>query len=107
MTQHYLQIALNNWEDLNGWAVGHGVDLKSKDIDDFCHFVWWMLTRNSDEPARAKLRAQIWRPPPPKPGKPTERIDPRSPWSPEKERAAALAFKAQLMGGISPNSEGP
>ena len=54
------------------------------------NFVWYMLTRNADDQARAKLRAKLWMPP--KGVAPTK----DSPWSPANETGAFGALRAQL-----------
>ena len=96
MIARYGQIARQNWEDLDGYAVGHGMPpLTSLPLDRFCNWVWWMLTREANESDRQKIRAKIWRPPPEE-NKP---IDPRSPWSAENEMKAFSALKAQLSPG--------
>ncbi len=97
MTLRYGQIAAQHWVDLDGYAVGHGLpDLRQMPLERFCHWVWWMLTRNAkDEAEREKLRAKIWRPPP----EVTTPIDKRSPWNPENEMKAFSALKMQLSPG--------
>lgn len=93
MTIRYAQVALQNWEDLDGYAVGHGMrSPKSLPVDRFCHWIWWMLTRNSEKQEREKLRAKIWQPP----MNSTAPIDKRSPWSPENEGKAFAMLKQQL-----------
>lgn len=96
MTFRYAQVALNHWEDLDGYAVGHGLqDPRKLPLDRFCHWVWWMLTRNANEQDKAKTKAKLWRPP-----KDLEApIDKRSPWSAENETKAFSALRQQLMPG--------
>lgn len=101
MTFRYVQIAREHWADLDGYAVGHGVpDPRKLPLDRFCHWVWWMLSRNSSDSDREKLRAKIWRPP----LNLDHPIEARSPWSAENETKAFAAIKAQLnLGGKSPS----
>ncbi|QGZ16722.1 hypothetical protein PBI_DEWDROP_75 [Microbacterium phage Dewdrop] len=97
MTLRYGQIALQHWADLDGYAVGHNMpNLRSLPLDRFCNWLWWMLTRNSNEQEREKTRAKLWRPPPSHVGD----IDKRSPWSAENEMKAFSALKQQLMPSV-------
>lgn len=77
---------------MDGFAIGHGVDLYKLHLDRFCHFMWWILSRNSeDESSIATLKQQLWRPPPG-----TEVTDPRSPWYSANEASAFGSLKASL-----------
>lgn len=72
--------------------MAHGLDyLQEMPLDRFCNFIWWMLTKDGQESDRAKLKAKLWKPP-----VGVAVTDPRSPWSPENERAALSQFKAQV-----------
>ena len=96
MTVRLVRTAVANWETLDGYAVAHGMgDLRLLDLDRFCNFVWYMLTRNADKKDTDSLRAKIWVPPP----KSVAPIPKNSPWSAEAETAAFKAVKAQLTSG--------
>lgn len=101
MIYRYGQIARQNWQDLDGYAVGHNMpDLRKLPLDRFCNWLWWMMTKNAkNEQEREKLRAKLWRPPPDLKG--TAPIDKRSPWSAENEMKAFAAFKMQTTGKAS------
>lgn len=91
--------ALQHWDVIDGYAVGHNVpDVRTLPLDRFCNFIWWLSTRNANETDQAKARAQLWRPPPVVPGKVATPIDPRSPWSAENEAKALASLKAGLTG---------
>lgn len=62
-------------------------------LDRFCHFVWYMLTRNGSATDIAKIRARLWRQP-----EGLAVTDARSPWSAENEGRALSAMKASLGG---------
>lgn len=96
MTLRLGQIAQQHWADLDGYAVGHGMpDLYTLPLERFSNWVWWMLTRNSNEAEKQKIRAKLWQPPADHKGP----IDARSPWSAENEMKAFAALKAQLSPG--------
>lgn len=84
-------MALGDWEYVDGYAAGHGLDALEMPLQRFTNFVWWLATRNSEPKESAKLRAQIWRPPPQ-----VKTLDERSPWSPKNEANAFAALKAGL-----------
>lgn len=61
------------------------------DLDRFCNFVWWWITRNASEAKDVdKVRARLWRPPA---GEAVTHS--QSPWSSDNETRAFAAFKAQ------------
>lgn len=92
MTHRLGLLAFENLADIDGYAVGHGTNIYDLGLEQFCNFVWWMFTRNMTEQETTKFRARLWQPP--KGVAPA----PQSPWSPENERAAFQAFKAQTQG---------
>lgn len=89
----YAQIALTNWETLDGFAVSQGMgDLRELPVNRFNNFIWWWATRNAGEASEVeRFRAQLWRPP----AGVTEH-HPDSPWSPEAEADAFEALRTQL-----------
>lgn len=100
MTLRLLTTAWEQWVDLDGWAVAHGMkDLRSISLFRFVSFVQWWLTKDApDAAARASFEAKLWQPPPgvePAPG---------SPWSPEAELGALNALHMQLGGAGSGGS---
>jgi hypothetical protein len=96
VTLRYGQIANESWDDLHGWAVGHGLRLQTLTLEEFCHWMWWMLTRNAKNDAeRDKLRAKLWRPPV-NAVTASKPIDSRSPWSAENETRAFAALKSRV-----------
>lgn len=97
MTQRLVATAVAHWEEFDGYAVAHGMKpLQKLPLDRFCSFVYWMLTRNGDENAIAKFRADLWMPTPEAMSDPESVADERSPWNPANENKALAAFKAQL-----------
>jgi hypothetical protein len=94
--------AVDQWELIDGYAAGHNMpDLRTLPLARFCNFIWWIATRNANEAEHAKMKAQLWRPPPPPPGRPAPAIDRRSPWSAESETAGFAALKAGLTGQVA------
>jgi len=95
--------AANQWATIDGYAAGHAMkDIRTLPLERFCNFVWYLSTKNANEQEQAKAKAQLWRPPPPVPGRPVEPIPKQSPWSAESEGAAFAALKAGLTGTVSP-----
>ena len=91
MTQRLLATANDEkvWAVLDGYALGHGLDLESLRLDRFCNFVWWFMTRNAEsEQEVEKLRATLWQPPAGEAA--------AGPWAPEAESASFSAFKDSL-----------
>jgi hypothetical protein len=84
--------AIDNWADVDGYAVAHGLPpLGDLPQGRFMSFMWWYLTRNaSSQTDVEKFRTRLWRPPP--------GVVPTgpNPWSPENEQSAFAAFKAGL-----------
>ncbi len=106
MTARLGAVARNNWPQLDGYAVAHGMkDPRLMPLDRFCHFVYFILTRNEDPQSRTKIDAQLWQPPIEELIRTGGHIDPRSPWSAENETKALTGFKASLggtpSGGVS------
>lgn len=90
-------LATEKWADLDGYAVAHNMpSLRRLPLERFCNFVWYMFTRNANDPAAVdKFRASLWMPPK------GEVPPPQSPWSAENESKAFGALKAGL--GIQPD----
>lgn len=92
MTSRLAQLAVQNWEDYNGYAVAHGMpDLRAMPVSHFLDFVWYLTTRNGDQKEVEKFRRSVWMPP--KGVKP----DARSPWSAENE-TKAFDMVARMVG---------
>lgn len=99
MTFRLLSALSQHWETFDGFAVAYGAgDLKSLPVERACNFVYWYLTRESDEKSLDKFKSQLWMPP-----AGTEVNDPRSPWSPENETAALASFQATMTGTAPQN----
>jgi hypothetical protein len=84
-------LALDNWANLDGYAVAHNMPpLPALPLDRFNSFVWWFLTKEGDPKEVEKFRLRLWRPPP--------RVVPTkdSPWSAENETKAFAGLKAAL-----------
>lgn len=89
MTIRLVRMALDNWQDIDGWAVGHGVgDLGRLELDRFVNFVWWWATRDAEQKDRDKFESHLWMPPPGEEG--------RGVWSAEAEMAGFSALKEAL-----------
>lgn len=85
-----ISLALNHWREIDGWAVGHGLDdLRKLPLSRFCSFMWWYATKDAEGSEVAKFEARLWRP---VPGAVAQ-----GPWSPEAETAAFKGLKAQLQ----------
>ena len=93
MTLRLARLALDNWDDIDGYAVSRNMPpLASLPLGRFVNFVWWWATRNAQSPAEVeKFRTRLWVPPP-KYNKPIT----QGPWSPESETRAFAALKATL-----------
>lgn len=90
-----MRLAVDHWEDVDGYAVAHGLpDLRTIDLGRLAHFVWWLWTHQGSEADKAKFRARLWMPP-----RGRAVTDRRSPWSAESENAAFAALKAGVGGG--------
>ena len=77
---------------IDGYALGHGVDLEALRLDRFCNFMWWFITRNAEsEQAVEKLRARLWMPP-------AGEVPAGGPWSAGAETAAFKALQASVGG---------
>ena len=93
MTVRLVRTAVANWETLDGYAAAHGMKpLRLMELERFCNYVWYMMTRNGEKKDNDQLRAKLWVPPP----KSEAPIPKNSPWSAEAETAAFRAVKAQL-----------
>lgn len=86
-----VRIATDHWQDIDGWAVAHGMPpLPSLPLGRFVNFIWWWATRSfQEESEREKFRAALWRPP-------VGEVAERGPWSREGETRAFGALRAQL-----------
>lgn len=72
-------------------------ELTEMPLDRFFTYVWYRLMEGRDEQEVAKLRAQLWRPPPGM-DQAKATADKRSPWNPQNETAALGALMSQLGG---------
>lgn len=103
MTFRLLNLAYENWEDLDGYSVGNNFDLEDLPLGRLSNFVWWWLTsgRGETDPKEVeKFRIRLWRPP-----AGVEVTDERSPWSASKENEAFSALKNAMGGSLpEPNS---
>ena len=94
MSLRLLSIVVAQWEELDGYAVAHGMpDLRELPLGRLCNYVYWRITQNADEKGLQRLRAQLWMPP--KGVAP----DARSPWSAQNETAGFEALQAQVGKG--------
>ena len=92
MTQRYLASAYAEWDYIDGFCLGHGIDLETLPLDRFCHVMWWILTRNTQEEGDSeKLKQELWMPP-----KGEIVTDPRSPWYSGNESSGFGSLKASL-----------
>ena len=90
MTLRLAGFALQNWAELDGYAVSQNMPpLTDLPLDRFSNFIIWYCLRNADEKERAKFDQQLYRPPP---GKTAT----KGPWTAEAETAAFAAAKAAL-----------
>lgn len=89
MTQRLLSHARRNWVRLDGKAVWSRIDLLDLPIDRFLNALYHDLSRELDEPARRRLDAMLWIPPP-------DVVPTAGPWSPQAETQAFKAVKAAL-----------
>ena len=92
MIQRLLASAYSEWDYIDGFCLGHGIDLEKLPLNRFCHVMWWILTRNAGEENDAeKLKRELWMPP-----KGAAVTDPRSPWFAGNESGAFGALKSSL-----------
>lgn len=90
MTVRLARLAVENWAQMDGFAVSQNLpDLRTMPLDRFCSFVQWFATRNAESEADiAKFEAALWTPPKGQAG--------QGPWAPEAENAAFAGLKAGL-----------
>lgn len=92
MIQRLLASAHVEWDYIDGFCLGHGIDLETLPLNRFCHVMWWILTRNAeDEGATEKLKRDLWLPP-----RGVEVTDPRSPWYSGNEASGFGSLKSAL-----------
>ena len=92
MIQRLLASAYLEWDYIDGFCLGHGIDLEKLPLNRFCHVMWWILTRNaSEENDSEKLKRELWMPP-----KGVAVTDPRSPWFAGNESGGFGALKSSL-----------
>lgn len=90
MTVRLCAVAVERWDDLDGWAVSKNLpNLGTLPLERFTHMMWFWLTDGGEQKDIDKLRAQLWRPPP-------GVIPTRGPWSPEAETASFMALKRSV-----------
>ena len=89
MIIRYVDIALQNWRDLDGWSLTHGVGpLGELTLSRFASLVWHWATLDREPNDRLQIEARIWQPPPGVAG--------RGVWSAEAEMAAFGALELAL-----------
>lgn len=99
MTIRLCAVVVDNYADIDGYAVGHGLpDLETLPLGRLTNFVWWLMAKDKSAADRAKLRGRIWLPPK------GEVITPESPWSAQNETKAFGAFKAATGQGVAPTT---
>lgn len=83
---------LENWYDVLGYFLAHGLDdPRDMPIDHVEAVLWYRATENAQDPTFPdKLKAALWRPPP--------GAVPEGPWAPEAEASAFASLKAQVSG---------
>lgn len=92
MIQRLLASAYSEWDYIDGFCLGRGIDLEKLPLNRFCHVMWWILTRNaSEENDSEKLKRELWMPP-----KGAAVTDPRSPWFAGNESGGFGALKSSL-----------
>ena len=81
---------------VDGFALAQSMpDLRETDLDRFCNFIYWFMTKEADSESVEKFRAKLWQPPV------GMVADKRSPWSPEAETSSFSSVRASL--GLSPD----
>ena len=90
MTTRLVQLALEEWSEIDGWATGHGLNLEKLPLGRFCNFVQWWATQGAEEADKQKFRAHLWIPPK------GQAPDPSGPWSAEAEQRAFKALQAKV-----------
>lgn len=90
MTVRLARVAVENWEKLDGYAVGHNMpDLRELPLERFANFVYWFVTREAAAEEVEKFRARLWVPP--------KGVTPTSgPWSREAELSAFAAVRNRI-----------
>ena len=79
--------AHKEWDYIDGFCLGHGIDLETLPLNRFCHVMWWILTRNAEDAGSTeKLKRDLWLPP-----KGVEVTDPRSPWATSRRASGPLS----------------
>lgn len=84
-------IAHDNWMDVEGYALTHGVgDIRQLNLSQFCSFMWHMIAQgHEDQPSLDRTKAKLWKPP-------KGEVATQGPWSPEAEQDSFNALKSQL-----------
>lgn len=96
MTLRLLGLAEDHWEDIDGYAAGHGFDPVDLPLARLANFVWWWVTANAQEKDLQKFKGDLWRPPI------GEQVThKKSPWAPENENSALSDLKQALGGAPS------
>lgn len=93
MTYRLLAIAVEKWEDIDGYGVGHGFDPAELSLTRMANFTWWWVTQNAEKNEVEKFKNRLWRPPP---GEVV--TNDRSPWHADNENQALSSLKAALGG---------
>lgn len=90
MTQRLASLAVDNWADIDGYAVSRGLGpLGELSIERFANFIWWWATHGAESKEKDKFRARLWQPP-------KGVVPEKGPWSAEEETKAFSALKKSL-----------
>lgn len=85
-----MRLALDNWRDVNGWAIGHRISLPDLTPGQFEDFMWWWATHNMESKDRDKFERALWQPPRGHAG--------QGVWSAENETSGLMSLKSQVNG---------
>lgn len=92
MTVRLCAALLDNWQYVDGYAMGTGMgNLYEYPLDRLANFAWWMLIKDHEQKEVEKIKARLWQPP-----RGEVEIAPNSPWAPENEMKAFSAIKSQM-----------
>lgn len=90
------QIALDNWIDVEGYAIANGVGrIANLSISEFCSFMWYMIAQgHEDQTSLDKTKAKLWQPP--RGYGESKKKSANDPWSKEAQMQGFNNLKAQL-----------
>lgn len=88
MTARFAGVAIDNWDDFDGWALTQGIEwVPDLPLSRFCHLVWFWMTQGAEKESDVdKMRSKVWRPP-------VGTVPTKGPWTPEAETAAFMSLK--------------